>query len=175
MHAFERFAYLAIMLTHLANEWFHAVSGTKVTVVHYKGGAQTYADLVAGRIQEFMTNPLNALSHIRAGKLRVLAVSTQERSHLFPDIPTIAESGFPEYEVSSWMGFLTASGTSSQIISTLNGVFAKVAKDPEINKRLVEDGNIPIGSTSDQFRQLIATELSRWRKVANSAGINLYE
>lgn len=162
-------------LTHLANEWFHALSGTKVTLVHYKGGAQTYTDIIAGRIQEFMTNPLNALPHIRSGKLRVLAVSTQERTHLFPDIPTISESGFPEYDVSSWMGFLTTSGTSSQVIASLNGSFAKVAKDPDINKKLVADGNVSIGSTPDQFRQLISTELNRWKKVVDAAGIDLYE
>jgi tripartite-type tricarboxylate transporter receptor subunit TctC len=111
--------------------------------------------------------------HIQAGKLRALAVTSKKRSSLLTDIPTLAESGLPEYEAGSWYGILAPAGTPPDIVSKLNTVVVKAIRQPDVAKRLVQEGAEPIGSTPEQFGAHIKSELARVARVVREAGIQI--
>ena len=158
-------------IIHLAGEWLHAATNTEVTFVHYKAAAQVYPDLLSGKVHEYIASPQGVAGFVKSGKLRLLAVSTAERTRLFPDTPTVAETLMPDYDVSTWLGVVAPAATPSAVIAKLNEGFARVARLPDISQRFASEGSISVGSTPDQFRQFIVGETSRWRKVVQSANI----
>ncbi len=159
---------------HLAGALLHDMIDAEVTFVHYKGSSQMNIDLAAGRIQANI-GILAILPFVKAGKLRVLGVTSLTRSKLLPDIPTIAEQGVPGYENVGWMGFLGPARTPATVISRLNGELVKVAKSPEVAEKLAEDNGDPVGSTPEEFRQFLGQEVARWQRTAKRAGIQLDE
>lgn len=158
-------------IIHLAGEWLHSSTNTKVTFVHYKGGGPAIQDLVAGRLDVTIFALVSALQLVKSGKLRAVAMADDKRSKLLPDLPTIAEQGVPGYNFATWFGFLAPVGTPAAIVNKLSEEFAKVAKAPDIAGMMEAKGSTMIGSTPEEFRQVIVTETERWRKVVHNAGI----
>ena len=156
---------------HLAGELFKSLTGVDVVHVPYKGGGPVLTDLVAGQIQ--MTFELTAvlLPLIRAGKLRALAVATEERNPDLPEVPTMIESGVPGCLVSSWFGIVGPAGMPLNVIETLNLEINRGLRSAEIVASLAQLGSQPKIGTAQEFATLIATEAQRWRTVANSTAI----
>ena len=143
---------------HLTGELFTALSGTRMTHVPYKGLGPAYADLIAGNIEMSFPAIVSSLPHIRAGKLRALAVTLPKRSPVVPELPTIVEAGVPGVVVVNWYGMLAPLGTPQPIIERLSQGVASAMSQPEIVKRLLADGSEAATSTPQQFRAHIAEE-----------------
>ena len=111
--------------------------------------------------------------HVKSGKLRALATSMNRRSTVLPDLPTIAESGFPDYNLNTWHGWAAPAGTPVPIINRMSGELARMVKSPQVAEQLAADGGEPVGSTPEEFRKLIAAEVPRWRKVVENARISV--
>ena len=150
---------------HLGMELFKMMTKTSMTHVPYKGTGQALIDLMAGQVQLTIANILSGLPYARSGRMRGLAVTGARRVKAAPDIPTVSESGVPGYEVSSWNGWLAHAATPPEIIAKLNAELVKAAKSPDIGERMAGDGGEPLGTTPDQFRQHLAEDIARWRKV----------
>lgn len=162
-------------ISHLAGAWLHSLSGTKVTFVHHKSTGPLLVELQAGRVDVGTALIVAAMPLIKAGKVKALTVLGDQRSSQLPDLPTAAEQGVTGYNYMSWIGFLAPTGTPAPIVNKLSDTLARVVKLPDIAAELDRQGSVPIGSTPAQFRQLIATELPRWKKVVDDAGLKLEE
>ena len=158
---------------HLSVELMNSMAGIKMTHVPYKGTGQALIDLMAGQVQLTIANILSGLPYARSGRMRGLAVTGARRVKAAPEIPTVMESGVPGYEVASWNGWLAHAATPPEIIAKLNAELVKAAKSPDIGERMVGDGGEPLGTTPDQFRQHLAEDIARWRKVVQLAGIKV--
>ena len=157
--------------THMALELFKSLSGAKITHIPYKGTGPALIDGIAGQVHMLFGNVLSTMTHVKAGRLRALAVTTAKRSTVLPELPTVAESGVPGYEDTTWFGMIAPAGTPPAIISRLNAELIKAARSSEVVERLAPDGGEPVGNSPEQFAQLISAEIERWRKVVKSAGI----
>jgi tripartite-type tricarboxylate transporter receptor subunit TctC len=157
---------------HMSAELFRALSGVNIVHVPYRGGAPMLADLVAGNIQMSIETSGAATPLIQAGSVRALAVSPARRSPLFPDVPTLAESGLPGYDVSTWYGFLLPKGTPVAIRDKLYGELVAILKSPDIVKRLGDFAAQPGGQPPDQFATFIHAETDKWVDLAKRAGIS---
>ena len=157
---------------HMSAELFRSLSGTDIVHVPYRGGAPMLADLVAGNIQMSIETSGAATPLVQAGSVRALAVSPAKRSPLFPDLPTLAESGLSGYDVSTWYGFLVPKGTPESIRNRLYTETAAILKDPDIIKRLSDFGAEPGGQPPTQFAAFIHAETEKWVGLAKSAGIS---
>jgi tripartite-type tricarboxylate transporter receptor subunit TctC len=140
-------------------------AGVKMTHVPYKGLGPALTDLLGGRIELMFNSIVAILPHIQSGKLRALAVTSRKRSPLLPDVPTIAESGVPDYEAGSWYGILAVGGTPPAVIERLHAEIVKSLKSPEVQKRLAGEGAEIIGSTPQEFAAHIQAELARMRGI----------
>lgn len=156
---------------HLAGEWLHGATKSKVTFVHYKQVANLIPDLAAGRVDVTLTGLQFVQPLIKSGKLRVLAITDDQRSNLLPGMKTIAEQGVPGYNYTAWQGFAAPTGTPVAIINKLSETFARVARSPEVAAIFEAEGGAPVGSTPAQFRQVIIAETERWKKLVQDAGI----
>jgi tripartite-type tricarboxylate transporter receptor subunit TctC len=141
--------------------------------VPYKGIAPAMTDLLSGEVQLMFGTIVALVPHIQAGKLRALAVTSRKRSSLLTDVPTLAESGLPDYEAGSWYGILAPAGTPPDIIARLNTVVVKALRQPDVAKRLVQEGAEPIGSTPEEFGAHIKSEIARVGRVVREAGIKI--
>jgi tripartite-type tricarboxylate transporter receptor subunit TctC len=157
---------------HMSGELLKAMTGTDLLHVPYKGGGPMLVDLMGGQIQLGFDNLPSSMPHIKAGKIRPIAVTTTERWPQAPEIPTIAESGVPGYEVSAWFGLLAPAGTPGPIVDQLQKAVAAILKMPQVNAQLLELGAKPVGNTPAQFAAMIDAELQKWRKVAASNKLN---
>jgi tripartite-type tricarboxylate transporter receptor subunit TctC len=157
--------------TGMALEMFRTLAKVKVTHVPYKGTGQALIETISGQVHAIFGNPLSSLRHVKTGRLRGLGVTTPMRSKVFPELPTIAESGVPGYETATWFGVLAPAGTPAAVIGRLNAELLKAVRSPDILERLAPDGGEPVGSTPELFGQHLATEIARWRKVVREAGI----
>jgi tripartite-type tricarboxylate transporter receptor subunit TctC len=159
--------------THMAFELFRTMAGVKITHIPYKGTGPALVDGMAGQVHMLFGNVLSTLTHVKTGRLRALAVTTPKRSTVLPDLPTISESGVPGYENSTWFGLLAPAGTPAAVLNKLNAELVKASQSPDIVERIAPDGGEPVGSTPEQFRRHLATEIERWRKVAQAAGMRV--
>jgi len=157
----------------LAAAMYEWMAGVKMVHVPYKGIAPAMTDLLSGEVQLMFGTIVALVPHIQAGKLRALAVTSKKRSSLLTDIPTLAESGLPEYEAGSWYGILAPAGTPPDIIAKLNTVVVKALRQPDVAKRLVQEGAEPIGSTPEEFGAHIKSEIARVGRVVREAGIKI--
>ncbi|HSQ03385.1 MAG TPA: tripartite tricarboxylate transporter substrate-binding protein, partial [Burkholderiales bacterium] len=140
---------------HLAAELFKLMAGIDMIHVPYKGNAQAFPDLISGQVLvSFPTIP-SAIPHVRSGRLRALAVTSTQRSHSAPDVPTIAESGLPGYEASSWYGLLAPAGTSRAIVAKLREEVAKALQFPDVRQRMLSQGLDPVGNAPEEFASVI--------------------
>jgi tripartite-type tricarboxylate transporter receptor subunit TctC len=145
----------------------------QASYVPYKAGNLAMIDLLGGQLHAGMGSVLSTQGNVKSGKLRALAVTTSERSTVLADVPTVAEQGLPGYDLSTWLGFVAPARTPAAIVSRLNAEIVKVAKDQKIVESMEADGAYPVGSSVEQFRQLINAEVGRWGKVIREAGIVL--
>jgi tripartite-type tricarboxylate transporter receptor subunit TctC len=155
---------------HLSAELFKTAAGLAMTHVPYKGSSPALMDLIGGQVQLMFDNLPSALPQIRGGKLKALAVTSPERAPALPDVPTIAESGFPGFEASSWFGLLAPAGTPQPTIAKLNAEVAKWLASPEAKEKLLAQGANAAGGTPEDFAKHIAAETAKWQKVVKESG-----
>ena len=160
-------------VTHLGA--FQFVQANQLDAVHipYKGSSPADVDLAGGQIQ-FMTDTVNSvMPFVRDKRMKMLAVTTSKRMSLFPDVPTLAESGMPGFEVGAWQGVMVPANTPRAVIQRLNSELSKALQAPDVRQRLALQGVEPLGSTPDEYGSYVKTEISRWAKVVKQAGISL--
>ena len=156
---------------HFGGELFNMLAGVTLEHVPYKGGGPAMVDVMGGQVEVVFGTLIQALPHIRSGKLKALGVGSAKRSPLLPELPTIAEAGVPGYDGSIWWGILARAGTPAPIVAKLNGEINAVLRDREAAKRLAAEGAEPVTDTPDAFGKLIAAELGKWSRIAKQAGI----
>lgn len=156
---------------HLSGEMFKSLAGIFMTHIPYKGGSPATTDLLGGQVDMMFEQMYSAVPNVKAGKLRALAVTSAKRSPLFPDVPTMAESGVPGFEVQNWQGFVAPAGTPHNIIKLLNEVTNKAFADPQIKEQMLGQGNELGGGTPEQFDAFIKSEAAKWGKLVKTAGI----
>jgi len=155
---------------HLSGELFKVMAGVEMTHVPYKGSSPALQDLIGGRVQLMFDNLPPSLPQIKAGKLRALAVTSATRAPALPDVPTIAESGLPGFEASSWFGILVPAGTPPAIIAKINGEVVKWLASPEGKEKLAAIGANAAGGTPEDFARHIQAETAKWAKVVKASG-----
>ena len=157
--------------SHLAGELLMLVAGIKLTHIAYKGTGPALVDLIGGRTQVGILSLASALTQVKAGRLRALAVTSPKRVTVVPEYPTIAESGYPGYEARTWYGLLVPGKTPKTVITRLYTETKAVLQNPEVVRKLADDGAEPGGNSPAEFAAYIREESDRWSKVIRSAGI----
>ncbi len=158
---------------HLAGEMFTMMTGTKMVHVPYRGGAPAVTDLLAGQVQLLFSTVIQGLPHVKAGKLKPLAIAGQKRSAALPDVATIMESGVAGYDVTNWFGILVPRGTSPAIVERLNREIVQHLQSAELRSRLAAEGAEPVGGTATEFGALIRSEIAKYTRVVKAAGIRI--
>ena len=157
--------------SHLGGELFKSLAHINIVQVPYQGSPQALADLIGGRVDLFFNNALSAMPQVRSGRLRALAVTSPARLPTASEIPTVAESGVPGFEVETWYGLLVPAGTPRTIINRLNAEVVKVIRLPDVQERLGAEGARTIGNTPEQFSAYLTAESTKWTKVLAGTGI----
>ena len=155
---------------HLTGELINNLAGIKITHVPYKGSGQAVTDILGGHVNIMYSGFSSTLAHIKAGKLRALAVTGAKRSPALAEVPTISEQGFPGVEATAWYGVLAPAGTPKPVIARLHGDFVKILKQPDVAQRLDGLGFEIVGSTPEQFGAYIRSETRKWAKVVKASG-----
>jgi len=158
-------------LSHLAGELFGDLAGIKIVHIPYKGGNPAMIDVIAGRIDMLFSTLLQAGPHVRAGRLRALAVTTAKRWPGTPEIPTMMEAGVPGYEVAQWYGMLMPAKVPQPIVVKSSKEIARILHEPEVRKRLATDGAEAVGNTPAQFGAHIRAEIAKWAKIIKQIGL----
>ena len=156
---------------HLAGSWMHSATNTTITQVPYKGMPPLLSDMLAGRMDATVALISNSGPLVKAGKMRLIATLGDKRSRLLPDVPTIAEQGIPEYNYTTWSGFLAPAGTPAATVNKISEGFAKVARERDVAATLEGDGAVAVGSTPGEFRQVFVSSAERLRKLIQDNGI----
>lgn len=156
---------------HLAGELFKRMAKVELTHVPYKGGGPAMLDLVGGRINMIFASPSSSIPHVKSGRIRGLAVTTLKRSSIIPDLPTVAESGIPGYEVNNWYAMVAPAKTPKAVIARLNRELVTILNDPEIKRRLVAHGVEAAPSTPEALGKYMKSEFEKWGKLIAEAGI----
>lgn len=156
---------------HLSGELFKLRTGVPITHIPYKGSTPAIADLLGGQISMVFDNMPSVIQHIKAGRLKALAVTSSTRNAQLPDVPTIEESGVPNYEVWSWFGLLAPAGTPAAVIDRLNREIVAIIRQPDVNTRILELGSVPKPETSAEFGAFIRAETDKWARVVKEAGV----
>ena len=158
---------------HLAGELLKSMTGTDIVHVPYKGSSPAITDVVAGHVTMMIDSMPSSMGQVKAGNLKVLGVSTAKRTPALPDVPTIAESGVPGFDVATWYGVWAPAGTPGDIVGKLQAEIAKVLQQPEIREKYADLGAEPVGSTPEQFDAYCRSELTRWAQVVKISGAKL--
>ena len=158
---------------HLAGELFNAMAGTKMVHVPYRTTAAAITDTIAGQIEVIIDTLPSAMTFVRGGKLKVLAVTSLQRDPAIPDVPTASEAGVPGYEVSAWYGLLFPAGTPPAIVKKASDDIAQIVQSPEIRAKLLAQGATPVGSTPAQFAAHIKKEIAKWSAVVKASGARI--
>ena len=153
---------------HLAMAMFQAMTGIDVIHVPYKGSAPALTDLMGGQVAMIFDN--TALTYVKSGKIRALAVTTKDRLSVMPDVPTLQEAGVPGYELAAWQGVIAPAGTPRPVVDKLNANIVQLLREPETIARLTGDGGQIITSTPDQFASYIKSEIGRFAKIVKDSG-----
>ena len=156
--------------THLAGELFSAMAGVTLVHVPYKGAAPGMSDLIAGRLHVVFATAPSAMALIKAGRLRAIAITSIARSAVMPELPTVAESGVPGYEASTWYGLLAPARTPRSIVMRLSAETKKALAAAEVSGRFAAAGADPVGNSPDQFAAYVITEIAKWAKVIKLSG-----
>ena len=156
--------------SHLSGELLKAQTGVEITHVPYKG-AVALNDVLAGESVHFMFATIpSAIQHVRAGKLRAVAVTSLKRSAGVPDVPTVAESGFPGFDASSWFGLVGPAGLPREIANKISADIARILKQPDLRERFIQQGADPVGSTPEEFGEHMKNETAKWARLVKASG-----
>lgn len=158
------------LLGHLGMELLKILGRFEAIHVPYKGGGPAMIDTIAGQVDAFFPTFMAGLPHVKSAKVRALAVTSLRRSSLLPDIPTIAESGFPDFEVNGWYGLLAPGGTAKEIVARLQHEAAKILKSDDIKERMAASGAQPVGNTAKEFSAYMQSEMVKWANVIKQSG-----
>jgi tripartite-type tricarboxylate transporter receptor subunit TctC len=158
---------------HLAAEMFRRTAGVDIVHVPYLGGTNLMTDLIAGRVDIHFGIPTSVLEQVRNSQIRALAVTTAKRFSGAPQLPTMGESGFPDFEMTVWWGLLAPSGTPAALIEQLHRATVQVLALPDLRKRFADMGIEPLGNSPAEFSAVIGAELPKWAKLIAEAGIKL--
>jgi tripartite-type tricarboxylate transporter receptor subunit TctC len=159
--------------SHLSMELFKSLTGTRMIHVPYKGSAPVLADLTGGQISLTMDNIPVYLPHVQAGKIRALAVGSAKRAPAAPDLPTAEEAGVPGLVAVSWFGLVAPARAPQRVVEQLSKETARILKLPDVHKRISDLGAEPVGSTPQEYAAFIKSEISKWRKVIQAAGVRI--
>jgi tripartite-type tricarboxylate transporter receptor subunit TctC len=157
--------------SHIAAELFRLVAKINITHVPYKGNGPAMADLIGGQVQLMFNNLAPSVSQVKAGKLRALAVTAEKRSAAAPDVPTMAEAGYPGVVFNLWVGLLAPAGTPADVIAKLNAETAKAAQLQDVRERLLGEGTEPYTTSASQMADIMRDETAKWAKVVKAANI----
>lgn len=160
-------------VAHLGGEQLQGTAKVKFTHVPYKGAAQAVNDLMGGQVDLYMASVPTLLGHIKNNKLRPLAVTSSKRLQDLPQVPTVAESGYPGFETATWFGFVAPAATPKEIVMRLNTEFNKALKSPPLASKLNEQGASVLGGTPEAFTALIKQDIGRWAAVIKASGTKL--
>lgn len=156
--------------SHLAAELFKTMAGVNIVHIPYKGTSPAVVALLSGEVAIMLAPALTLLTHIKANKVRGLAVTGAKRSPAIPELPTVAESGLPGFEARQWYGVLAPAGTPKEIVTRLNSEIVTIVRSPEVTKRFLSEGSEPIGSTPEEFARYIKAEIAKWAKAVEASG-----
>ena len=155
---------------HVAAELFKSMTGVDMAHIPYKGGAPAVADLLSGQVALSFSTVLETIQHVKAGKVRALAVTNDHRSIALPDLPTIAEAGLPGYQSISWLALFAPAGTPKDIVNKVSAESVRILKLPDVKERLLAQGAEPIGSTPEQLAAILAADIAKYAKVIRESG-----
>jgi tripartite-type tricarboxylate transporter receptor subunit TctC len=155
----------------LAMALFLSMTGTRIVHVPYKGQGPSVIAVVSGEVSLMMGNVLSALPHVKNGRLRAIGVTSTKRAAVAPEVPTVAETGVPGYEVVQWYGLLAPANTPRDIIAKVHAATARALQDATTRQRFISEGGEPVGNTPEEFSAIIGAELKKWGKVIREAGI----
>ena len=158
---------------HLTGALFGSMTGSRLVHVPYKGGGPAAVALLSGEISMIFGEPASVVGFVKTGRVRAIAVTSGRRAQAMPDLPTIAESGVPGYEATSWNGMLSPAGTPADIIKRLNAEFNRMIAEADMKKRMLDNGYEPVGGTPEKFGALIRAEIAKWAPVVVAAGIKV--
>jgi tripartite-type tricarboxylate transporter receptor subunit TctC len=154
---------------HLSAALIAARTGIEVTHVSYRGGTPAVTDLMGGKIQAMAAPLVEVIAHVQAGRVRAIAVTTARRSSLLPDVPTIAET-LPGFEVALWNGYMAPAATPAPIVNRIAAEIRAVMRTDEMKAKLAQQGSEPVGSTPEEFRAFLASEIPKWAELVRISG-----
>ena len=157
--------------THLAAEMFKTMTGANLVHVPFKGNAEVLNALLGGHVKVHFALTASTLQHVRSGAVRVIAVTTEKRIDSLPDVPTVAELGYPDFEISSWQAMFAPAGTPKDIVAKINGETTKMLATQAVRERISKEGADPVGSSPEQFDKRIRGEVEKWSKVVKASGL----
>ncbi len=160
-------------IQHIAGEMLQQQTGTSLTHVPYKGASPAVQDLLGGNVDVFITTPASVLAHVKADKLKALGVTGNARLSSLPDVPTVAEAGFPQFKLDSWFALYAPAGTPADVVQTLNKAVGKILSQPEIQKKALDNGTTVELMTPAQLGAYTKSELDFWGKVIKTANVTL--
>ncbi|MDP2261828.1 MAG: tripartite tricarboxylate transporter substrate binding protein [Hydrogenophaga sp.] len=160
-------------VAHLAGELLQKAARVKFQHVPYRGAAAASTDVIGNRVELYMSSVPTLLGHIRSNNLRPLAITSSKRSEDLPDVPTLTELGYKDINVDTWFGLLAPAGTPNEIVDRLNAEFNKALQNPQLRKKLSNEGAEPVGSTPEKFAALIKDEIPRWGQVVKESGARI--
>jgi tripartite-type tricarboxylate transporter receptor subunit TctC len=158
---------------HINAEVFKAVAGIDLLHVAYKGGGPALTDLIAGRVHVMLDTAASAMPHVRGGKLRALALSAPKRSPEYPELPTFAEAGLPQYDTNAWYSMHAPAGTPAEVVRRLNAELVAILKEPDILARFKQLSTEPVGNSPEEFAAFVKRELEKYAGIIKAAGIRL--
>jgi tripartite-type tricarboxylate transporter receptor subunit TctC len=157
----------------LSMELLKVMTGMDILFVPYKGDAPGIIDLLGGQTDLYVTNILPLQQHVRAGKLRALAVTSRSRAASLPEVPTVEEAGVPGFEVESWFGFLAPARTPQPVVDTLNAALVKIVAMPDVQQKMADTGGVPASSTPEEFMRRIRADVAKFGQIVKSANIKI--
>jgi tripartite-type tricarboxylate transporter receptor subunit TctC len=160
-------------IVHLNSEFFKMLTGTDIVHVPYKGTALSIPDLASGNVAMLFDSLASVMPHIKSGSARPLAINARNRSHLLPDVPTLAEAGLGAFDRYTWFGMFAPAGTPPDIVRRLQAEVAAGLKSPDLRERFDAVGAEPVGSTPEQFVERIKSDAARWAEVIRKANVKM--
>lgn len=159
--------------SHLSGELFNSIAKIKMTHIPYRGGGQAVIAIVSGEVSLGFVDLVSMLPHVKSGRVRSIALTSLKRSPILPELPTIAESGYPGFQSGIWYGVIAPARTPPEVIARLNSDLVKIVRSPDFLESLKAEGADPVASTPDYFGEFIRKEIARWEKVIKAANISV--